>query len=128
MKYVYFDACAGVSGDMILGALLDLGIAPSAFLKKMAELKLPAEITIKEVKRASLRGLKVDVRVKSNKNITENGLTFKTFLRKALSQKPAKAGQAAFSKGCSKPKPMSTAGNSTKPISMKQEPMMRSST
>ena len=39
MKYVYFDACSGVSGDMILGALMDLGIAPSAFRKKMAELK-----------------------------------------------------------------------------------------
>ncbi|NQT79852.1 MAG: nickel pincer cofactor biosynthesis protein LarC [Candidatus Aminicenantes bacterium] len=67
MKYVYFDASAGLSGDMILGALLDLGVSPSLFKKKMAELKLPVDIQIKETKRASLRGLKVDVTVKTKK-------------------------------------------------------------
>ena len=44
MKYIYFDASSGLSGDMILGALLDLGVAPSLFKKKMAELKLPVDI------------------------------------------------------------------------------------
>ncbi len=83
MKYVYFDASSGVSGDMILGAILDLGVAPSAFQKKMAELKLPAEITIKEVKRASLRGLKVDVRVKSKKNITRKWSDIQNILKKS---------------------------------------------
>jgi len=67
MKYIYFDASAGLSGDMILGALLDLGVSPSLFKKKMAELKLPVDIQIKETKRASLRGLKVDVTVKTKK-------------------------------------------------------------
>ena len=33
MKYVYIDGSAGVSGDMLLGALLDCGIEPSAFQK-----------------------------------------------------------------------------------------------
>jgi len=70
MKYVYFDASSGVSGDMILAALLDLGIAPSTFQRKMAGLKLPVEITVREVKRASLRGLKADVRVKSKRSVT----------------------------------------------------------
>jgi len=64
MKYVYFDAFAGASGDMILGALLDLGAPRSAFLKKMAGLRLPVKIEVGQVKRAGLRGLKVEVRVK----------------------------------------------------------------
>lgn len=64
MKYLYFDASAGASGDMILGALLDLGVSRAQFLKKMAELHLPMDIRIGSVKRAGLRGLKVDVRVK----------------------------------------------------------------
>jgi hypothetical protein len=67
MKYIYFDASAGLSGDMILGALLDLGFAPSLFQEKMAGLKLPIEIQIEETKRASLRGLKVNVRIKRKK-------------------------------------------------------------
>lgn len=67
MKYVYFDAFAGASGDMILGALLDLGASRSGFLEKMAGLRLPVKIEIREVKRAGLRGLKVDVRVNKGK-------------------------------------------------------------
>jgi len=64
MNYLYFDASAGASGDMILGALLDLGVPRAQFLKKMAELRLPVDIRIRSVQRAGLRGLKVDVRVK----------------------------------------------------------------
>lgn len=83
MKYVYIDASSGASGDMILGALLDLGIAPSAFRKKMSELKLPVEIAIKEVKRASIRGLKVDVHVKSKKKITRKWFDIQKILQKS---------------------------------------------
>lgn len=67
MKYIYFDASAGLSGDMILGALLDLGASPSLFKEKISELKLPVNIQIRETKRASLRGIKVDVQVKAKK-------------------------------------------------------------
>ncbi len=80
MKYVYFDTSSGASGDMILGALLDCGIKPSAFRKKMAELGLPVEIGIKEVKRASLRGLKVDVHVKSKKKTTRKWTDIKKII------------------------------------------------
>jgi uncharacterized protein (TIGR00299 family) protein len=83
MKYVYIDASSGVSGDMILGAFLDLGIALSAFQKKMSELKLPIEIAIKEVQRASLRGLKVDVQVKSKKKITRKWSDIQKILQKS---------------------------------------------
>lgn len=83
MKYVYIDASAGVSGDMILGALLDCGIRPSAFKKKMAELKLPVEIAVREVKRASLRGLKVEVRVKTKKKISRKWSDVQEFLEKS---------------------------------------------
>jgi uncharacterized protein (TIGR00299 family) protein len=64
MNDLYFDASAGASGDMILGALLDLGTSRTQFLEKMSRLRLPVDISIRTVKRAGLRGLKVDVRVK----------------------------------------------------------------
>jgi len=66
MKYAFFDGSAGLSGDMILAALLDLGVSPSLFKKKIAGLKLPVQIEVTDVKRSSLRGLKVDVRVKKS--------------------------------------------------------------
>jgi len=64
MKCLYFDASAGASGDMILGALLDLGVSRTQFIRKMADLRLPVDIRMATVKRAGLRGLKVDVRVR----------------------------------------------------------------
>jgi len=63
MKFIYFDASSGLSGDMILGALLDLGVPHDLFRNTMAELDLSVDIQIKETKRASLRGLKVNVKI-----------------------------------------------------------------
>ena len=65
MKYIFFDAKTGLSGDMILGALIDLGIKPARFRSKMTGLKLPVRIEIKETERSHFRGLKVDVHVNS---------------------------------------------------------------
>jgi len=69
MKYLYFDAASGLSGDMILGALLDLGIPPDSFKEAVAGLNLPVDIKIYDTKRSSLRGLKVDVNVKKQDKI-----------------------------------------------------------
>ena len=83
MKYVYFDASAGLSGDMILGALLDLGVSSSIFREKMAELKLPVDIQIKETKRATIRGLKVDVLVKTKKKVERRRSDIDNLIKKS---------------------------------------------
>lgn len=69
MKYVHFDASSGLSGDMILGALLDLGVPPALFKEKMAGLRLPVEIAVRTVRRGGFRALKVDVRVRRGKPV-----------------------------------------------------------
>ena len=98
MKYIYFDASAGLSGDMILGALLDLGVSPSHFKEKMARLKLPVDIQVKETKRTSLRALKVDVLVKKHKAGTRKWSDVETLIKKSPFSPPIKKNSLAIFK------------------------------
>jgi len=69
MKFVFFDASSGLSGDMILGALLDLGVEPDRFVRAMGRLRLPVRIEVRETQRSHLRGLKIDVLVERRRPI-----------------------------------------------------------
>lgn len=62
MKILYYDCFAGISGDMNLGAMLDLGVDQKYLLKELG--KLPVDsYTIKAYKdkRRGITGTKVDV-------------------------------------------------------------------
>ena len=72
MKYVYLDASSGVSGDMCLGALLDLGVDVALFTERMAGLRLPVGITVRRVRRGGFGALKVDVDVRRHDHIERN--------------------------------------------------------
>ncbi len=69
MKYIYFDASSGLSGDMILGALLDLGAGKDRFVQAMGRLKLPVRVRARETERSHLRALKVDVLVERKRPV-----------------------------------------------------------
>ena len=63
MKIAYFDAFAGISGDMVLGALLDVGVPLDHLREELAKLPLTNyEINAKEVERASIKATKVSVK------------------------------------------------------------------
>ena len=72
MKYVYLDASSGVSGDMCLGALLDLGVDQALFRERMAGLRLPVEIAVRRVRRGGFAALKVDVEIHGHEHIERN--------------------------------------------------------
>ena len=68
-RVLYVDAYAGASGDMMLGALIDLGV-PMAGLRRALE-SLPIEgwtLRSRKVIRAGLAARKVDVRVRAEKH------------------------------------------------------------
>lgn len=62
MKVAYFDCHSGISGDMILGALVDAGVELKAISKELRSLGLKGyELKSRRVKRGLFGGTKVDV-------------------------------------------------------------------
>ena len=62
MKVAYFDCHSGISGDMILGALVDAGVELKAISKGLGSLGLKGyELKSRRVKRGLFGGIKVDV-------------------------------------------------------------------
>jgi uncharacterized protein (TIGR00299 family) protein len=65
-RIVYFDCSSGVSGDMLLGALVDLGVALQDLRETLASLPLAGyRLEQREVRRAGIRASKVDVIVEA---------------------------------------------------------------
>lgn len=61
-RVAYFDASAGASGDMVLGALIDLGLPLEALRAELGKLPLGGyRLEARRVHRASLQATKLDV-------------------------------------------------------------------
>src|SRR5665647_701152 len=62
MKVLYYDCFSGISGDMNLGALLDLGIDKKYLIDELSKLNLDGyEIKVSRGIRKGIEGTKVDV-------------------------------------------------------------------
>jgi uncharacterized protein (DUF111 family) len=46
LKIVYFDCFSGISGDMVLGAIVDAGVDPDILTTELAKLKLGDEFSL----------------------------------------------------------------------------------
>ncbi len=65
MKILYYDCFSGISGDMHLGAMIDLGVDPEHLLSQLQLLKLDEwEIRISKDQRKGISGTRLDVLVK----------------------------------------------------------------
>jgi uncharacterized protein (TIGR00299 family) protein len=68
MKIAYFDCLSGISGDMVLGALLDLGFPESSLREGLASLPVGGyRIEISRQQRQGLEGTSVKILVEEDK-------------------------------------------------------------
>jgi pyridinium-3,5-bisthiocarboxylic acid mononucleotide nickel chelatase len=62
LRTLYFDCFSGAAGDMILGALVDLGVPVEAVRAELDALDLPGwDLRVEEVQRGGLRATSVEV-------------------------------------------------------------------
>jgi pyridinium-3,5-bisthiocarboxylic acid mononucleotide nickel chelatase len=62
MKTLYLDIFSGISGDMFIGALFDLGVDPQRFEQELEKLGLDGyHLQVTRGQRASIEGVKFDV-------------------------------------------------------------------
>lgn len=67
MKILYYECFAGISGDMNLGAMIDIGVNPEYLKKELKKLNLEDyELNIFKDQRKGISGTRVDVSVKEN--------------------------------------------------------------
>ena len=70
MKIAFFDCFSGISGDMILGALIDAGVKPETLKTELSKLKLDSEFTlsVERCSRHNITGTQVIVEKHDIKN------------------------------------------------------------
>src|SRR6202034_1849626 len=65
MRIGYLECFAGISGDMLMGALVDAGAPLELLQKTAASLGLGAELRLSRVNRSGIVSTKIDVLVES---------------------------------------------------------------
>ena len=51
MRVAHFDCFSGISGDMTLAALIDVGVDATAIQQGIASLQLPIQVVIEKVRK-----------------------------------------------------------------------------
>lgn len=75
MRVLYYDCFCGISGDMNLAALLDLGVDAAYLRQELNKLHLEEEyeLIIKKDSKNGIGGTRVDVLIKEHEHVHESG-------------------------------------------------------
>jgi uncharacterized protein (TIGR00299 family) protein len=93
----YFDCFSGVSGDMILGSLIDAGLSIDELTAKLKTLPVKGyELKVRKVKKAGIRASKFDVLISDSSVIRKWQDIEKTINTSSLSPSLRKKGLAVF--------------------------------
>jgi pyridinium-3,5-bisthiocarboxylic acid mononucleotide nickel chelatase len=97
MKLAYFDCPAGVSGDMLLGALVDCGVSIEEIKEGLALLPIQGfEISVKRVNKSGLISTQVEVLVDDNVKERRLAEILKLILESKLPEKIKEKGLEVF--------------------------------
>jgi uncharacterized protein (TIGR00299 family) protein len=69
MRIAYLDCFSGISGDMFLGALVDVGVSPKLLEDTVEALEIGARLEISRVVRGGISATKVDVYADGEKDL-----------------------------------------------------------
>ena len=102
-KLLYYDCFSGISGDMNLGALIDLGVDQKRLVDELKKLKIgDFRLDIKRDSRKGIAGTKVDVVVPPNADSTHHHTSFREIRQlieeSGLSEKIKKNSLAIFTR------------------------------
>jgi uncharacterized protein (TIGR00299 family) protein len=76
MKILYYDCFSGISGDMNLAAIIDLGLEKNYLLTELKKLKLGGyKIKFSKEQRSDITGTRIDVVTESSENQTHRNLS-----------------------------------------------------
>ncbi len=68
MKVAHFDCFSGISGDMTLGALIDLGVSADAIRTALDSLGLPIKMKVEKVRKGGFAATFVEIEAQDEKN------------------------------------------------------------
>jgi len=89
MNLLYFDCFAGISGDMTLGALIDLGAPQKYLMQELAKLGIPGySLHVGRVQRSGITARRVQVKISHHEH---HHRTFKD-IEKIIAKSPLHAG------------------------------------
>lgn len=88
MEVAYFDCFSGISGDMVMGSLIDAGLDFKKVQKELALLNLKEySLRVKRVQRGSLTGTKFDVIIHKNAKSRDYNEVIKLIKNSGLDKK-----------------------------------------
>jgi uncharacterized protein (DUF111 family) len=77
-RALHFDCFSGISGDMTLGALIDVGVDPCAIRAGIDSLGLPVRMEVNRVRKGGFAATQVRIEAPPN-TFTATSTTWKKF-------------------------------------------------
>jgi len=98
MKVAHFDCFSGISGDMVLGAVIDAGVPADTIRTALASLNLPITLEVETVKRCGFRATKATIHATDEENYRFLPDVQKIIAASALTEKQRELATAIFTK------------------------------